>query len=81
MVALSHYCCRTILQCQRQNSHNICPQLFSGQYLTILGVEMQAVELDAQVTAVWPRSAEISVSLHAVDSGSVGHAGVAFSST
>ena len=30
MVVLSHYCCRTTLQCQWQNSHNICPQLFSG---------------------------------------------------
>ena len=35
MVVLSHYCCRTTLQCQchdsqAKNSHNICPQLFSG---------------------------------------------------
>ena len=37
MVALSHYCCRTTLQCQWQNSHNICPQLFSGNTRHICG--------------------------------------------
>jgi len=32
LVAVSHYCCRTTLQChilQANSSHNICPQLFS----------------------------------------------------